>query len=85
MSLKLVFSVYDSKAEAFLQPIFCATEGIAFRLFSAAVNDRNHDFHKFAEDYTLFQIGVFDEQDGRLEALQSLKSVCTAIAIRKEV
>lgn len=61
-----IFSIYDSKAEAYLQPFFAPTVGIALRRFQAAAQDVTTDFHKFAGDYTLFQIGMFDDHNGEV-------------------
>lgn len=85
MSVKLIYSVFDAKAEAFLQPIFVDTKGIVGRMFSAAVNDPSHDFHKFAEDYTLFELGMFHDEDGSFEMLSAPRAVATAVALRKAV
>ena len=59
-----VFTVYDSKAEVFLPPFYQQTTGLAVRAFSSACNDSGHDFNKYAEDFTLFEIGEFDQEDG---------------------
>lgn len=59
-----VFSVYDSKAEAYLAPMFFQARGVAIRMFGAASADEKHDFHRFASDYTLFELGDFDERSG---------------------
>lgn len=61
-----VFSVYDEKAEAFLQPFFTRTVGEAERMFGDAVNDQESPFCKHAADYTLFEIGEFDQALGEL-------------------
>lgn len=66
MSKLLLFTVYDSKAEGYLQPFFAMTEAVALRMFSTAVGDPDHDFHRHAEDYTLFCIGEFDQAEGVL-------------------
>lgn len=77
-----IFSVYDAKAGAYLKPIFARNSAVALRMFEAAVNQEDHDFHRFAEDYTLFEIGEWDEvgavfmQDGahvRLAAAHEMK------------
>ena len=60
----LIFSVFDAKALAYLQPIFCKTEGLAVRSFTAAVEQVGHDFNRYAEDYSLWLLGEFDEQAG---------------------
>ncbi len=59
-----VFTVYDVKAEAYLQPYFSVTTATAVRAFTAAANNVDHDFHRFSEDYTLFEIGTWDEFSG---------------------
>lgn len=78
----LVFSVYDVKAGAYLSPFFARTAAVAVRMFCSAVRDNAHDFHKYAEDYSLFEIGAFDESSGeltgtvpeqRITALQALQ------------
>lgn len=68
MKLK-VFTVYDSKAEAYLQPFFSVSTGAAVRMFSDAITDSNHQFHKHAADYTLFHIGEYDDTNGLLKAV----------------
>lgn len=66
-----LFSVYDSKAEAYL-PIFqSATIGTAIRTFEQAVNEESSPFHKHAADYTLFMIGEYDEQTGIVSPIQA--------------
>lgn len=65
--LLLVFSVYDSKAEAYLRPFFAETKGLAVRGFRDAVNDPSSPMFKYPEDFTLFWIGVFSVASGKLE------------------
>lgn len=66
-----VYSVYDTKAEAFLQPFFAPTHGSALRSFADAAQDEKHQFHKHAADYNLFHIGYFDEEKGILSPLET--------------
>lgn len=74
-----VFSVYDSKAKSFLQPFFCVNSAVAIRAFASAANDVRHDFHRYASDYTLFEIGQWNEADGRLTELESKLSHGVAV------
>lgn len=55
-----IFTVYDSKAEAYLQPFTMATRGEALRSFADTVADPNHQFNRHASDFTLFELGEFD-------------------------
>lgn len=79
-----VFSVYDSKAKAYLQPFFCSTVAVAMRSFGAAVNDERHDFHRFAGDYTLFEVGLWYDDVGRLVELEPKVSLGVAVEFLKE-
>lgn len=58
-----MYSVYDSKAVAFLPPFFMHTDNVAKRTFSDCANDVNHMFSKHPEDYTLFCLGTFDDSN----------------------
>lgn len=56
-----MFSVYDSAAEAYLQPFFMRTRGEAVRAFIDAVNGGQEAFTAHPGDYTLFYLGTFDQ------------------------
>lgn len=74
-----VFSVFDSKAMAFLPLFCCRNAGVALRSFEQACKDSSHDFNKYAADYTLFHIGSFDEDSGTLIPLQANVSLGCAV------
>ena len=46
-------------------PCLCNRVVLLFVLFGAAAADEKHDFSKYAEDYTLFELGEFDEATGQ--------------------
>lgn len=60
----LIYSVYDSKAKTFSQPFFSNAAGSALRSFQDIANDKNHPIGAHPEDYTLFEIGEFDDSIG---------------------
>ena len=66
----LVFSVFDSKAAVFGQPIFVNTRGAAIRSFSDAVNKPDSPLARHAADYSLYQIGEYDDGTGELEGVK---------------
>lgn len=74
-----IFTVYDVKAEAYLQPYFSVTTATAVRAFQAAANNTEHDFHRFAEDYTLFEIGTWDEATGDIVQFKAMIPLGTAL------
>lgn len=63
--IKKVFTVYDEKSEAYLQPFFLDTVGQAIRAITDCVSDPNHQFCRHTSDYTLFQLGDFDDSTGQ--------------------
>lgn len=70
-----VFSVYDTKAQAYLPPFFLHNTAMALRIFQNCANDTGHTFGTNPEDYCLFHIGMFDDDTGSLTALQTPKSL----------
>ena len=69
-----IFAIYDSKVAAFQAPVFLRTHGEAEREISAMCRDPKHHFCKYAEDYTLFDMGDFDESTGSFDILTPPRS-----------
>lgn len=69
--LTKVFAVFDSKASAYLSPFFAKTAGLALRSFEQAANAEEHNFHKYAGDYTLFELGTFNEDTAEIVMLKN--------------
>lgn len=80
-----VFTVYDSKAEAFLPPFFLHTKGLAIRSFINAATDERHEFYRHPGDYTLFCIGRWDDNSGAMEPRQNFENLGTALTVRRSV
>lgn len=62
-----MFTVHDTKAEAYLQPFFSQSRGAAIRSFDDAVNGGNEQFSRHAADYNLFHIGTWNPLTGMIE------------------
>lgn len=60
------FSVFDGAVNAFLPVFFARSKGEAIRSFTTAVGDDTHQFAKHRTDYSLFQVGEFDDLSGLL-------------------
>ena len=78
-----IFSIRDSKAEAFNTPIFLATEGQAIRMFDYMCNKPDSTIAMHPEDYTLFALGEFNDITGLVEALPTPKSLGLAVEFIK--
>lgn len=77
-----IYSVFDSKAKAFLQPFFTTNHAVASRQFAAAVQQEGHEFNRFAEDYSLFHLGSYDEATGKVEQPATPEPIITAMALK---
>lgn len=87
MKMELL-SVFDRAAEAYGRPIFVATVGLGIRSFSDEVNRNVPENNLFAhaEDFVLYHLGSFFDDDGAFEifpkpvpvvSAQSVKSVAS--------
>lgn len=61
-----IFSVFDSKAEAYITPFFLPNTAMAVRAFTDCVNSESHQFGANPQDYTLFLIGSYNDNDAEL-------------------
>lgn len=80
-----MFSVFDSKVSAFMTPFFMRTSSEALRAFEDSVNAEKSGFKAHAEDYTLFELGSWDDQTAKFDLLATPHSLAVAIQfVRKE-
>lgn len=81
-----VYTVYDSKIEAYMSPFLMQTKGQAIRAFSDTVNDPDskNGFHQHPEDFTLFEIGEYDDQTGVYTMHEAKISLGTATEFKKQ-
>lgn len=64
---KLLFSIRDSKAESFSPLAEFGTRMEAIRSLSDTMRDEESPFAKYAEDFSLFEVGSFDHATGWIE------------------
>lgn len=80
-----IFAVHDSKAEIFGTPIFLPTLGLAIRAFADQVNNPEpNPISQHPEDYTLFDIGEYNQETGELIANKTPKSCGLALEFKQE-
>lgn len=63
MQYKL-YSVYDEITQTFNLPFAALSEAEATRSFRLVVNDPVTLVHKSPQDYTLYYVGIYDDQKG---------------------
>lgn len=64
-----IYSVRDVASECYTQPTFLQAHGQAIRTFSDAVNNKEHPFGQHPDHYTLFHIGLYDDQNAKVTAV----------------
>ena len=82
--MKKVYSVYDSKAEAYKAPFVAVSRGVALRMFRAAALDPESDLHRFGGDFTLFEIGDWEERQGAFRPLDAFVNLGTALSVSQQ-
>lgn len=76
-----MFSIFDSKISAYLQPFFVLSNGAAIRAMTDVCNDKGHTFNLHPEDYTLFELADFDESSGQITPLNTPKPIIKVIEL----
>lgn len=83
MQLKM-FSIRDTKAQAYNRPFYAHTHGEAERMITSAVHDPQSGLlHQYPEDFDLFLVGTFDDQSGKIEPLPTPEHIAKAIDFKK--
>lgn len=73
-----VYSIFDSKLEAYMLPQCRRSRGEVLREFTDAVNNDNPDngIGKHPEDFHLFEIGEYDDQTGMVQSCTPVSLGC---------
>lgn len=79
----VVCSIRDSAADAYGRPFFLPSVGVAIRSFIDEVNRPSEDnqIYQHPEDFDLFELGSFNDADGRFE----LHDVPKQLALGRQV
>lgn len=62
--MKKICAVRDRAVDSFDQPFFVLTAMQAIRIFSDEVNRRESQMNAHPEDYDLYVLGTYNDQDG---------------------
>ena len=61
-----IFAIHDTQARAYLPPFFLHQTEMAIRTFRDCINSDDHQFGRNPGDYTLFEIGNYDDELGQI-------------------
>lgn len=62
-----VLCVYDSKAQSYATPMFFRSLGEALRAWDDESNRQDSMIHRHPEDYSLMELGEYDDQTGKFQ------------------
>jgi len=71
----IMVAIHDSKSELFSRPMCMRAYGEAERAFADVINDGQSDYAKHPEDFTLFEVGAFDDSTGVVVPLPAPRSL----------
>lgn len=79
-----VVAIRDQAASVYSRPFFVPTVGMAMRSFQDECNRQSDDneLWKHPEDFTLWQLGSFDDNTGRFSNLEVPEQIATGKQMR---
>lgn len=75
-----MFSILDGKSGIYNQPFSAVSTGVALRMFTDLVNDPKTAIARHPEDYTICELGTFDDTTGTFDGLVSPRPLGNAAA-----
>lgn len=78
-----LIAVKDAKVGSFARPVPVVNAATGVRAFADAVNDPSTEYHKHPEDYTIWELGTFDDQTGLFQNSASPTLLANAVALNK--
>lgn len=83
MTVLVVCAVRDRALDAFMQPFFAPSVGIAVRSFGDEVNRAESPMAAHPDDYDLYQLGTFDDATGRFAVGDGPRQVAIGKDVRR--
>lgn len=78
-----IYSVFDVKAANYAVPFFLQRDAIAHRAFTDLVNDPRTSINKHPGDYSLFKVGIYDDNSSEITSCKP-ELIVQAAAVYKE-
>lgn len=76
---KKIYVVHDCKSESYTAPMLHLAIGDALRAFTSAANNRETMIGTNPEDFSLFEVGEYDERTAKFKIWKSMVHVANAI------
>lgn len=79
-----VFSIYDSVGRVYSAPFYAPLQALAVRDFATLANADGSRIAAHSADFTLFQLGAFDDETGTFEIESPQINLGLATNFKKE-
>lgn len=80
-----IYSCYDTKTASYMRPFFTQARGQAIRDFTEVANDPQSAICKYAGDFSLFELGEFDDSSAAWNLHNQPQLVCAAIELKRSL
>jgi len=75
-----IYTIYDTASGLYMRPFCQQSDGAAIRTFSDLAMDPEYEVGKHPEDYSLFRIGVYDDNTAAI-AVEDRECLTTALEL----
>lgn len=80
--ITVVCAAYDKKARAYLTPFYVTHQDVAVRAFKDAVMNVESAVGRNPEDFSLWNLGTFDDDKGAFQLHPTPVHVCEAMSLK---
>lgn len=84
MKMKKFYAIKDTKADFYHHPNLLRNKGEVMRAVGNAINSDKGELAANPEDYSLFEVGEFDEQTGMIKGYENKIHVCDLTDLKQE-
>lgn len=77
-----MYSVYDTAALAYTLPWYLHRREQAIRTFSNMCKDPEHQYNKNPEDFTLYYLGEYDDENGNIEMMDRPEALLKGVDVK---
>lgn len=75
-----VYAIFDKAVKSYSQPVFTQNDILIKRIVTQVLQDPQTDIAKYPDQYTVYHIGVYDNETGQLVDIEN-NIVCEVISL----
>jgi len=83
--LHKLYVIFDNASGLYASPTLAVTEAEVRRNFSTIVNAEGNAISANPQDFSLYELGIFDNETGKFSLLDTPTRVMTALELKQKV